>query len=558
MSLAIAILADANLDRVQQLAEMLAVQDVNICIHVDAGTDISEFRTLRSTLRRKNNIIFTNRAVCDWGQFSLVDAELRMCTDILRAWPDTTHVQLISGDSLPIRPMNELKTLLSDNKNVDFIESVLVQDDNWITGGLGVERFTLHFPFSWKTQRRRFDAFVSIQRRMKIARKIPEGLQPYIGSQWWCLTRKTLDAILSDPNKLDYDRYFQKCWVPDESYFQTLARKHARKIQSRSLLFSQFDHQGKPTTFYDDHIHQIGGLDEFFIRKVWSGANDLYAACTTFGLSRKSNLELNKQISAANDRRKIGRAGLRMQGRAPNNWQEQQPVTAAPYAVLSGFDVVFTNFDDWFAKKTLPRPYGRLFSETAAHFQDGDEIGPGGLSANPKIRNTAPIEFLGNLIWQTRDEKIAFHIGVDDCKKTMKYMSQDPNVRVYHIQYGWILDLMAEKIKNYDLLRSRAVNMAERERVFLEQIQGASAKCSANICTLGEIFQKPATILTNILSEYDTGQPSFPIEIPTLVAADPAIHFANKLKDIGINIDMKLVELHTSNTQATTRNIQNR
>ena len=51
---------------------------------------------------------------------------------------------------------------------------------------------------------------------------MPEGLVPHMGSQWWCLTRQTLSAILQDPERAKYDSYFRKVWIPDESYFQTL------------------------------------------------------------------------------------------------------------------------------------------------------------------------------------------------------------------------------------------------------------------------------------------------------------------------------------------------
>ena len=47
-----------------------------------------------------------------------------------------------------------------------------------------------------------------------------------MGSQWWCLTRATLRAILRDPDRPALARYFRGVWIPDESYFQTLARRH--------------------------------------------------------------------------------------------------------------------------------------------------------------------------------------------------------------------------------------------------------------------------------------------------------------------------------------------
>lgn len=276
MSIAIAILANKNLERTKQLAQFISTAGINVCIHIDATVSARKFAGIHAALSTVNNIHFTKRIECSWGEFSLVEAELQLASEIIEKWPDTSHVQLISGDTLPIRPLHELVSFLKSNPNTDFIESAVVGENNWIVDGLEAERFTFSFPFSWTKQRRLFDLAVSIQRKFGIKRKMPQGLTPHIGSQWWCLSRKTIDAILNDPQKKQYDAFFKNCWIPDESYFQTLVRKHSDHIQAHSLLFSQFDFQGKPTVFYDDHLGTLSGVTEYFIRKVWQGADGLY------------------------------------------------------------------------------------------------------------------------------------------------------------------------------------------------------------------------------------------------------------------------------------------
>jgi hypothetical protein len=108
-----------------------------------------------------------------------------------------------------------------------------------------MERFTLRFPFSWRTQRWLFDRYVRLQRLVGFQRSIPNGIVPHLGSQWWCLTRQTLSAILQGPDRALYDRYFRRVWIPDESYFQTLVRQVSGNVESRSLTLSKFDFQGK-------------------------------------------------------------------------------------------------------------------------------------------------------------------------------------------------------------------------------------------------------------------------------------------------------------------------
>ena len=105
---------------------------------------------------------------------------------------------------------------------------------------------------------------------------MPAGLVPHLGSQWWCLTRATLSAILDDPKRAEFDRYFRRVWIPDESYFQTLARRHSRQVESRSLTLSKFDDQGKPYIFYDDHQRILQESGCFLARKIWPHAGRLY------------------------------------------------------------------------------------------------------------------------------------------------------------------------------------------------------------------------------------------------------------------------------------------
>ena len=146
---------------------------------------------------------------------------------------------------LPLRPVSELVDYLARHPQTDFIESVTTEDVDWTVGGLDLERFTLRFPFSWRRHRRLFDGYVRLQRRLGFRRRIPAGLVPHLGSQWWCLTRRTLSAILDDPNRAAIDRYFRRVWIPDEAYFQTLVRTWSVRVESRSLTLSKFDFSGQ-------------------------------------------------------------------------------------------------------------------------------------------------------------------------------------------------------------------------------------------------------------------------------------------------------------------------
>ena len=118
----------------------------------------------------------------------------------------------------------------TSGRRTDFIESATTADVPWTVGGLDrTNGSPCGSRFRGSKQRRLFDSYVELQRRLRLRRKIPDGLVPHMGSQWWCLTRQTLSAILEDPTGATYDRYFRKVWIPDESYFQTLARLYSQQ-----------------------------------------------------------------------------------------------------------------------------------------------------------------------------------------------------------------------------------------------------------------------------------------------------------------------------------------
>lgn len=233
MSVGIVMLVHEALDRAEQVARHWSSRGCPVVIHVDKQVRSKAHAAFVANLSAVDNIRFSKRHRCEWGRWSLVAASQDAATMMLAEFTQVRHVFLASGSCLPLRPVEELIRYLDERPLTNFIESVTTEDVPWTVGGLDSERFTLRFPFSWKRQRLLFDGYVRLQRRLKFKRRIPDGLEPHMGSQWWCLTRQTLSAILEDPDRRAYDRYFKKVWIPDESYYQTLVRLYSSNIESR-------------------------------------------------------------------------------------------------------------------------------------------------------------------------------------------------------------------------------------------------------------------------------------------------------------------------------------
>jgi hypothetical protein len=99
-----------------------------------------------------------------------------------------------------------------------------------------------------------------------------------IGSQWWCLRRRTIEAILELlKDRPDITRFFRTTWIPDETFFQTLVAHLVpeTEIRKRTLTFLMFTDYGLPVTFYNDHYDLLLGQDYLFARKISPMAEDL-------------------------------------------------------------------------------------------------------------------------------------------------------------------------------------------------------------------------------------------------------------------------------------------
>ena len=520
MTVGFVMLVHDPLDRAAEVARHLASRGAPVVIHVDARVPRAAFRDFAGRLDDLPGVRFAPRRRCRWGTWSIVDATLAGCRQLLADFPGVGHVVLLCGTALPIRPVAELRDFLAGHAETDFIESVTTKDVAWTKGGLDRERFTLSFPFAWRSQRKLFDLWVAVQRRLGLRRRIPEGIEPHLGSQWWCLTRTTLERILGDPEGARFVRYFRRVWIPDESYFQTIVRRHARRIESRSLTLAKFDFQGKPHVFYDDHLDLLRQSDRFFARKIWPQAGGLYRHFLSDLPAPPRDLadpaRADRLFTRALERRTRGRAGLYMQSRFPNDgWENGR--SAAPYSVYEGFSDLFEDWAPWL--ETVPgiRVHGHLFGPERAEFADGQTEFAGGLSDIASLRDYNPVAFLTNLVWNTRGERQCFDFGPADNQQIASFMASDPNAHVSVVSGAWIVPLVRRGLPLGDL-RARAAELQAREAAHLAILRSARTKARVRVWTLAEVLEAPGEIL-RIVHEDLAGPAGHPL-VPTPRMAD--------------------------------------
>lgn len=537
MTIGVVMLVHTAFDRAEQVIRHWVAGGCPVVVHVDSAVPSATHAAFAARFAGSDMISFAPRFRCEWGTWGLVAATQAAATILLDRHPGVSHVFLASGACLPLRPVAELGRYLDAHPGTDFIESATTAEVPWIIGGLSHERFTLAFPFAWRRQRRLFDGFIGLQRRLGVSRRIPPGIQPHMGSQWWCLTRRTLEAILQDPRRPEFDRYFRRVWIPDESYFQTLARRHSRAIESRSLTLSKFDVQGRPHIFYDDHLPLLRRSGCFVARKIWPHAEGLYR---TFldptrepGPATEPNPgRIDRLYARAAQRRAEGRAGLVMQSRFPRrDWEFD--LTAGPYAVFEGFAELHDDFEPWLAAATGARVHGHLFAPHKAEFEGRLPVFAGGLSDNATLRDYNPETFLRNLIWNTRGEVQGFQYGPADTQDIVPFIASDRNARISVISGAWAVPLYRSG-GTFATLRATAARLQRIEAEHLRILRSTWVKARVSIWTMADFVENPREILQDVAALGGTG-PLRVANFPRMADLSGFGRFLQQLKNEGMH-----------------------
>ena len=305
-------------------AQRLTAAGDFVSIHFDGRAKAADFDKIKGSLESNASVTFTKRrAKCGWGEWSLVEATLLAVEAAVDAFPRATHFYMLSGDCMPIKTAEFAHSFL-DREEVDYIESFDFFASDWIKTGIKEERLIYRHWFNERNSKRLFYASMTMQEKLGLARKVPADIQMQIGSQWWCLRRRTIEWVLDFVKKRrDVMRFFRTTWIPDETFFQTIVRHLVpeHEIRTRTLTFLVFTDYGMPVTFYNDHYDLLLSQDYLFARKISPDAKDLkerlgklyVAKNVRFGISNEGR-SLFKFLTGR------GRIGRRF---APRFWESE-------------------------------------------------------------------------------------------------------------------------------------------------------------------------------------------------------------------------------------------
>jgi hypothetical protein len=308
---------------IRQALSLTAVGDY-ISIHFDARADAAAYATIKTALADHPNVVFARKRIkCGWGEWSLVQATLYAVEAAVEAFPRATHFYMLSGDCQAIKTAEYAHDYL-DRTDADFIESFDFFGSDWIKTGMKEERLIYRHFLNERNNKWLFYKSLELQKRFGLTRPVPGDLEIQIGSQWWCLRRRTIEAVLDFLKKRpDVKRFFRTTWIPDETFFQTLVRHLVaeQEIECRTLTFLMFSDYGMPVTFYNDHFDLLLSQDFLFARKISPEAMDLKERLGSLYSAKGVNFEIsNEGRSLFKFLTGKGRIGRRF---APRFWETE-------------------------------------------------------------------------------------------------------------------------------------------------------------------------------------------------------------------------------------------
>jgi len=262
MKIAHLILAHKDPRLVERLVKKLQHKDADIYIQLDAKADLNDFIYIENT---PNTYFVEKRVKTVWGNYSIIEATLVGFEFIFNSNRNYTHINLLSGQDYPLKPIEEIHQFLFANSDKTFMRLLSINDNEWNQGRERLIKYSFgdyHYFYKYKLQ--------YLANTILPKRKVPLKLRPYGGSQWITITPEcAIYAMNYLKNHPKAKRYFRRTWAIDEIFFQTILMNSPlrNKLINDNLRFIEQEGNTRPTVFTVNDAGRLNSSGKFFARK---------------------------------------------------------------------------------------------------------------------------------------------------------------------------------------------------------------------------------------------------------------------------------------------------
>lgn len=266
MRIAHLIMAYKNPSQLERLIKRLNHPKCYIYIHLDKKVNIQCFKHLAKI---KRVVFIHNRVTCNWAGFSFVKAITNSIKEILLKDEEYQHINLLSAQDYPIKPVDVIYQYLKKNKGVSFISFETLGQSEW-----------------WEHAKTRYEYFHFVDinisgkylaqhliNKVISKRKFPVSYQLYgsASSSWWTISvdcaQHIVDFLDHNPKLTKFMRY---TWAADEFLYPTIVmNSHFKnRVVNNNLRLIEWE-QGKPNphVYCSSDFSVINKSEMFFARK---------------------------------------------------------------------------------------------------------------------------------------------------------------------------------------------------------------------------------------------------------------------------------------------------
>jgi Core-2/I-Branching enzyme len=241
-----------------RLVRALHTDNTAFFVHVDkkSGTDVYE-KSVRG-VRDLPRVVFLERHTCHWGGFGHVRATLKGIDEIFQHSMEIDYVFLLTGQDYPIKSNKAIEEFLLASDGQSYLGYSSLPSPRWSPrGGLDrIERWHL----------RAYGFHVALPR----PRRFPEGLRPFGGGAYWCLSGAAVRHVHEFVKKRpDYVKFFRHVDIPDELFFHTiiLNSAHRERVVNDNLRYIDWTKGPSPAILTTADFDELVRSSKLFARK---------------------------------------------------------------------------------------------------------------------------------------------------------------------------------------------------------------------------------------------------------------------------------------------------
>lgn len=244
----------------------------DIFLHIDLKSKEIDVTLIRETICRAH-LYLVKSMECRWGEFSLVECELRLIKTCLKKKERYSRIHLLSGSDLPIKSQNEIYSFFEKYKSEEFIniEDIDAKEDK--------ERISWFIPDKSKNERI-YRECCKINNILinRLHRPRNDSLLPVKTSQWFSITYDCAKYLWRKRHWIK--RHFHSTDCPDEMFLgmtlygsrywnnlSTIYKYKDGNMSNMRLIDWKRGKNNSPYTFTSEDYEMIKKSPMLFARK---------------------------------------------------------------------------------------------------------------------------------------------------------------------------------------------------------------------------------------------------------------------------------------------------